>query len=87
MSYSTKPGLPPMPVSTMLTPTERLRVDAAAEGLYSALHRNHSMKCLQTYGNVVQLPCLSRSQSMDSIVALEWLRWFGNFLVFQRWHS
>lgn len=28
-----------MPVSTMLTPTERLRVDAAAEGLYSALHR------------------------------------------------
>ena len=28
-----------MPVSTMLTPSERLRVDAAAEGLYSALHR------------------------------------------------
>lgn len=28
-----------MPVSTMLTPSERIRVDAAAEGLYSALHR------------------------------------------------
>jgi len=28
-----------MPVSTMLTPSERARVDAAAEGLYSALHR------------------------------------------------
>lgn len=28
-----------MPVSTMLTPAERTRVDAAAEGLYSALHR------------------------------------------------
>lgn len=28
-----------MPVSTILTPSERLRVDAAAEGLYSALHR------------------------------------------------
>lgn len=28
-----------MPVSTVLTPGERLRVDAAAEGLYSALHR------------------------------------------------
>ncbi len=28
-----------MPVSTMLTPGERLRVDAAAEGLYAALHR------------------------------------------------
>ena len=31
--------LAPMPVSTILTPGERLRVDAAAEGLYSALHR------------------------------------------------
>src|SRR5688572_5614458 len=28
-----------MPVTTILTPGERLRVDAAAEGLYSALHR------------------------------------------------
>jgi AraC-like DNA-binding protein len=28
-----------MPVSTMLTPSERARVDAAAQGLYSALHR------------------------------------------------
>lgn len=39
MLNSTKPGLPPMPVSTMLTPIERVRVDAAADGLYSALHR------------------------------------------------
>lgn len=31
--------LPPMPVSTMLTPSDRARVDAAAQGLYSALHR------------------------------------------------
>src|SRR5687768_14591446 len=28
-----------MPVSTILTPGERLRVDAAAEGLYAAFHR------------------------------------------------
>lgn len=28
------------PVSTMLTPNERLRVDAAGEGLYHALHRD-----------------------------------------------
>jgi AraC-like DNA-binding protein len=28
-----------MPVTTILTPGERIRVDAAAEGLYSALHR------------------------------------------------
>lgn len=33
------PPLPPIPVSTMLTPTERVRVDAAAHGLYAALHR------------------------------------------------
>jgi AraC-like DNA-binding protein len=39
MRSLTKPGLPPMPVSTMLTPSERACVDAAAEGLYSALHR------------------------------------------------
>lgn len=39
MSHSTKSALKPMPVSTMLTPGERLRVDAAAEGLYSPLHR------------------------------------------------
>lgn len=29
-----------MPVSTILSPGERLRVDAAGEGLYSALHRD-----------------------------------------------
>lgn len=40
MSASSKPGLPPMPISTVLTPSERARVDAAAEGLYSALHRD-----------------------------------------------
>lgn len=28
------------PVTTMLTPAERLRVDAAGEGLYTALHRD-----------------------------------------------
>ena len=36
---SSKLALPPMPVTTMLTPHERARVDAAAQGLYSALHR------------------------------------------------
>lgn len=36
---SSRSVLPPMPVTTMLTPAERARVDAAAEGLYRALHR------------------------------------------------
>src|SRR3989337_3917843 len=34
-----KPSSKLMAVSTILTPGERLRVDAAADGLYSALHR------------------------------------------------
>jgi len=35
------PALPALaPVSTMLTPAERLRVDAAGEGLYHTLHRD-----------------------------------------------
>src|SRR5687768_1400216 len=39
MSREAKRSTKLMPVSTILTPGERLRVDAAAEGLYSALHR------------------------------------------------
>src|SRR5215212_8010446 len=39
MSPQAKPLTRLMPVSTILTPGERQRVDAAAEGLYSALHR------------------------------------------------
>ncbi len=39
MSRLAKGNIPPMPVSTMLTPSERLCVDAAANGLYLALHR------------------------------------------------
>jgi AraC-like DNA-binding protein len=40
MPAPSKLGLSPMPVSTVLTPGERARVDAAAQGLYSALHRD-----------------------------------------------
>src|SRR5688500_17866718 len=39
MSRESKMSSRLMPVSTILTPGERLRVDAAAEGLYSAFHR------------------------------------------------
>jgi AraC-like DNA-binding protein len=34
------PSRQPLPIATMLTPTERLRVDAAGEGSYRALHRD-----------------------------------------------
>ena len=39
MSLQLKATSKLMPVSTILTPSERQRVDAAGEGLYSALHR------------------------------------------------
>ena len=36
----TAPPLPVTAVTTVLTPTERLRVDAAGEGLYRSIHRD-----------------------------------------------
>jgi len=39
MSSESKGSSKLMPVSTILTPGERLRVDAAGEGLYSTIHR------------------------------------------------
>ena len=39
MPASSKSGIKPMPVSTVLTPSERACVDAAAQGAYSVLHR------------------------------------------------
>lgn len=40
MDESRSPGAAPAAITTVLTPTERLRVDAAGEGLYRALHRD-----------------------------------------------
>jgi AraC-like DNA-binding protein len=37
----------PIPISTMLTPTERLRVDAAGEGSYQAMHRDSVAELVQ----------------------------------------
>ena len=39
MPASSKSLIKPMPVSTILTPGERARVDAAAQGAYAVLHR------------------------------------------------
>src|SRR4051812_26903853 len=38
---------PPLPIATMLTPTERIRVDAAGEGSYRALHRDTVAELVQ----------------------------------------
>jgi len=42
-------GVPrePLPIATMLTPAERIRVDAAGEGSYLALHRNSVAELVQ----------------------------------------
>ena len=37
----------PMPVATMLTPPERIRVDAAGEGTYQAMHRDSVAEVVQ----------------------------------------
>jgi AraC-like DNA-binding protein len=39
--------LPPVPIATMLTPTERVRVDAAGEGSYHAVHRDSVAELVQ----------------------------------------
>ena len=36
-----------LPIATMLTPSERLRVDAAGEGSYQALHRSSVAEVVQ----------------------------------------
>ena len=40
MQRTTDRRQPLAPIATMLTPTERLRVDAAGEGLYRTIHRD-----------------------------------------------
>src|SRR5215208_6479187 len=37
----------PVPIATMLTPSERVRVDAAGEGSYQALHRDSVAELVQ----------------------------------------
>src|SRR3954468_8290683 len=39
--------VPPVPISTMLTPSERVRVDAAGEGSYQAVHRDSVAEVVQ----------------------------------------
>lgn len=51
MSGPHKPSSKLMPVTTILTPGERQRVDAAAEGLYSAIHRESFDEVLEDLRN------------------------------------
>jgi AraC-like DNA-binding protein len=55
------------PVATVLLPPERLRVDAAGEGLYRTLHRDslddamHDLKEHRAYAVVISVGCCSSS--------------------------
>src|SRR4051812_12416033 len=47
MQYDARVSRHPLPVATMLTPNERLRVDAAGQGTYQALHRDSVAELVQ----------------------------------------
>lgn len=47
MHHERNAAQPPLPIATMLTPTERIRVDAAGEGSYQALHRDSVAELVQ----------------------------------------
>src|SRR3954468_6941682 len=47
MQYDARTSRHPLPIATMLTPNERLRVDAAGEGSYQALHRDSIAELVQ----------------------------------------
>lgn len=47
MQHEHPPTRTPLSVATMLTPTERVRVDAAGEGSYHALHRDSIAELVQ----------------------------------------
>jgi AraC-like DNA-binding protein len=56
-------------VSTILTPNERLRVDAAGEGLYYARHRDsvdEVIRDLKEYGSTAVLMSVSRCSSKEA---------------------
>jgi len=47
MQSDLRPPRPPLPIATMLTPNERIRVDAAGEGSYHAIHRDSVAEVVQ----------------------------------------
>ena len=60
-------------VSTMITPTERLRVDAAGEGLYQALHRDSVddiVRDLKERGAAAVLMSVARCSQHDATTRL-----------------
>jgi len=51
MRHTSGAGAAPLSIATMLTPKERLRIDAAGEGSYQALHRDSVAEVVQDLKN------------------------------------
>src|SRR4051794_16548622 len=74
---SDRPPVPtqPLPIATMLTPVERVRVDAAGEGSYKAYHRDslaevvEDLKSNRARAVVVSVTCCD-TRSRAGVAAL-----------------
>lgn len=68
------------PISTLLTPEERLRVDAAGEGYYRTLHRENvddvirDLKAQQVYAVLVSVSCASKCTARVASLVREFPR-------------
>lgn len=66
MSHGAKSAVELPPIATLLTPEERLRVDAAGEGCYRTIHRDtvddviRDLKSQQVHAVLVSVSCASR---------------------------
>ena len=72
------------PITTLLTPAERPRVDAAGEGCYRTLHRDtvddiiHDLKSRHVHAVLVSVSCAGAASQRGS------RRWCGSFRAFRR---
>jgi AraC-like DNA-binding protein len=80
MSHGGKPTVQLPPIATLLTPEERLRVDAAGEGCYRTLHREsvddviHDLKAQQVYAVLVSVSCASKCTARVASLVREFPR-------------
>jgi AraC-like DNA-binding protein len=80
MSHGGKPVAQLPPIATLLTPEERLRVDAAGEGYYRTLHREsvddviHDLKAQQVYAVLVSVTCASKCTARVASLVREFPR-------------
>lgn len=80
MSHRGKPTAQLPPIATLLTPEERLRVDAAGEGCYRTLHREsvddviHDLKAQQIYAVLVSVSCASKCTARVASLVREFPR-------------